>query len=335
MKLALVVIAAVAGFAAIVYGLGPWLVRPICRILLIPRYGFRTFGFERIPRRGPVVMIANHVTWLDGFFLLAILPRRFRALINRGFTGGPLLRPLVVRLGAIPVPFQGPKAQREAIQACRAALDRGEAVVLFPEGQLTRNGFVGPFYRGLEVILRGKPEVPVVPIYLDNLWGSLFSFHDGRAIGRRIRGLRRVIGVSAGAPIAGRVDLFRIRQGLLAAAVEPIARRLGRPDEPNTIDPALPALRHPEFGLLAASCPDFVAPGIRQDGGRAGSLGHALPGVSIEAIGADGAALPAETLGALEAVIAGRGDSRRPLGLTGSLDPDGFVRVEASATASE
>ena len=69
-------------------------------------------------------------------------------------------------------------------EICRKVLDEGGALGIFPEAQMTRNGLTGPFYRGLEVILAGREQVVVIPAFLDNLWGSHFSFSGGRFFGK-------------------------------------------------------------------------------------------------------------------------------------------------------
>src|SRR5262245_3858552 len=170
-----VVLGALGFFAAL-----PWLVQPVLRLLLLPRYRLRVHGCERVPRCGPVLLASNHVTWIDGFLLAAACPRGGKLLINADYIRLPVLRTLADRAGLIPVPPLGVRGLRSAIAAARAALDRGELVGMFPEGQLSRNGLLGPFRRGIEVILEGREQVPVVPVYVDNLWGSIFSFAGGR-----------------------------------------------------------------------------------------------------------------------------------------------------------
>src|SRR4051794_32688781 len=158
----------------------PWVVQPLLRVLLRPRYRLRMRGLENLPATGPAILAVNHVTWFDGFFVAATCPRRGKALINGSYINLPVVRRLARWIGLIPVPYSGPRAQRAMFDSCRKALDRGEVVAIFPEGQITRNGLTGRFHRGLEVILKGREHVPVVPVFLDNLWGSVFSFSGGR-----------------------------------------------------------------------------------------------------------------------------------------------------------
>ena len=111
--------------------------------------------------RGPALLAANHVSWIDGFLVAAMVPRPGKAVVNASYIDVPVLGWLARRSGLIPVPTIGPKGQRAAIEAVRKAFDRGEAVLIFPEAQLSRNGLLGPFYRGLEVMMKDRQDVPV------------------------------------------------------------------------------------------------------------------------------------------------------------------------------
>ena len=313
---------AVALFAAL-----PWIIRPILRILLWPHYAIRVRGLEHLPKAGPVLLALNHVTWLDGFFIAAACPRRGRALVNATYINWPGFRHLARRVGLIPVPTAGPRALRGAIEAARAALAAGQVVAIFPEAQLTRNGLTGHFFRGLELMLPDADSTPVIPVYLDNLWGSVFSFSEGRTILKRPRSLRRrVVGVAFGPPVPPPITAFSVRQAVVAAGVRAFELRPGPAPPLETLDPALPRLVHPDLGLLAASTADYDSGVVTQTGHVAGTLGRPVPGVALRAVDDAGTPLPAEAEGRLQALRAGRADWV-DLGSRGSLDKDGFVRV--------
>ncbi len=307
----------------------PWIIQTIIRVVLWPRYGFRSVGRQNVPRRGPVILVLNHVTWIDGLFIAAASPRHGHILANSGFFEASAFRAFARRAGMIPVPFSGPKAQRAAIVAVREALDRGELVAIFPEGQLTRNGLLGPFYRGLEVILKNKGDVTVVPVYLDNLWGSIWSFAGGRAFGKRPVGLRRTINVAFGMPMSWSPSLFKIRLGILSAGVDAVGLRVTPPPPLETIDPNLPHLDHPDLGPLTGSAPDYDRDGIVQPGQRPGTVGLPLPGVAIRIADEAGSGrCPQDTgEGRLQARVLGR-DGWSDTGLTGRIDRDGFLTVD-------
>lgn len=308
--------------AGVLVWLLPWIIQPLLRLLLWPFYRFRAVGAENLPLDGPCVLASNHVTWFDGFFLAAIAPRHGKALVNADFVDKPVLRNLARRAGIIPVPAKGPRAQRAAIAAVQQALDRGEAVLIFPEAQLTRNGLLGAFYRGLEVMLKNRDDVPVVPVYLHNLWGSRLSFAARK---QRGPGRREVI-VAIGPPVAPPLTAFRVRQAVQETSIAAVSQLAGEPFVPDSIDLDLPHLRHPELGLLTASTADYDRHGIRQTGQKPGTVGQALPGVSLRMVDDDGNDLPPGTPGRLLARTATQ-PTETETGLAGQLDRDGFLTL--------
>ncbi len=319
---------ALVGFVAAL----PRLVRPLFRLGLAPHYKLRIRGRENLPKTGPALLTVNHVTWIDGFILVAACPLRGRALISADYVNFPGLRLLAHWVGLISVPVSGPRGQRAAITAVREALDRGEAVAIFPEGQLTRTGMTGPFYRGLEVMVAGREQVPVIPVYLDNLWGSIFSFKGGKFFKKRPEGLRRTVTVAFGPPVLPPVTAFAVRQAVLAAGVRAFEGRKGPARPLETIDRSLPHLDHPALGLLAASTPDDDQGGVKQIGHKPGTLGMAVPGVALRVVDESGTPLTPGAVGRLQALVPGQADWVET-GRRGSLDRDGFVSVVPSRQA--
>jgi 1-acyl-sn-glycerol-3-phosphate acyltransferase len=302
----------------------PWIVQPFLRLLLWFRYDIRRVGLENLPKTGPVLLASNHLSWYDGFFLAAALPRRATALVNAGVFSLPVVGFLARRCGLIPVPFRGPKAQRAAIEVCRKALDEGRVLAIFPEAQLSRNGLTGPFYRGLEVILARKDDVPVIPVFLDNVWGSLMSFSRGRFVWKRPEGWRRTIVVSFGEPVEPPVTAFAVRQAVIVAGVAARASFEKPPRPLETIDPTLPHFEHLTLGMLTASTADYAIDDVKQIGHKPGSVGLPLPGVAIRVLDDSGHPLPADVEGRLEAMVAGRG-GWVDLDRRGRIDRDGFI----------
>lgn len=305
----------------------PWLVAPVLRAVLRTRYRFQFAGSELLPPTGPVLIASNHVTWIDGFLLAAVSPRRGKALVNADYISRPVLRTLARRAGLIAVPAKGPRAQRAAIAAVRQAFDRGEMVLIFPEAQLTRTGFLGPFYRGLEVMMKSYDHVPVIPVYLGGLWGSRFSFSGVGFLATRPAQGRRTVVVAVGPAVAPPVTAFAVRQAVQEASVVAAARAEAGL---AAIDRSLPHLDHPQLGLLAASAPDFDSGGIQQTGQKPGTLGQAPPGVALRIVDDAGAVLPPETPGRLQARQPGR-PGWVDTGWRGHLDREGFLHPDPAA----
>ncbi len=308
----------------------PWIVQPFLRLMLHLRYDLVILGRDNVPRTGPMLLVSNHITWFDGFFLAASIPRRGTALVNAGVFGLPLVGFLAKRCGLLSIPYSGPKAQRAAIGTARGALDAGNLLGIFPEGQLTRNGFTGAFHRGLEVILHGREATPVIPVFIDNVWGSLLSYSEGRCLWKWPQGWRRRVIIAFGPPVAGPVDVYRVRQAILVQGVKARSYLTRAVVSIGTIDPSLPSWEHPTLGLLTASVPDNDAGGAKQVGQKPGTVGHSIPGLALRVVGDDGALAGAGAMGKLEVLRPGDSDwigtERR-----GQIDRDGFVTLEGAS----
>src|SRR5207248_2781859 len=107
----------------------------------------------------------------------------------------------VRRMRSIPLRRKaGPKSLRETFHDATAALKADEVVCVFPEGYPTRNGAMLPFHRGFERIAQEVP-VPIVPVYMDQIWGSIFSYKGGRLFWKRSARGPYPVSVRFGAPL--------------------------------------------------------------------------------------------------------------------------------------
>lgn len=141
-------------------------------------YRIRVYNRENLPDEGPALLAPNHVSWLDGLLLVAVSPRPVRIIVTHSLLSSWWSRGLARIMGAIPI-RRSPKGVRSAIDTARQALNDGEIVCIFPEGNITRSGQLQSFKPGMLEILKGA-EAPAVPVYLDELWGSIFSFRGGK-----------------------------------------------------------------------------------------------------------------------------------------------------------
>lgn len=144
-------------------------------------YRVRIVGRAHIPSTGGVLLVCNHVSYVDGILLLAASRRRVRFVIDEYFVSRGLLGWFLRSLGAIPMPRTGPKGFRAAMQGAVDALKQGDVVAIFPEGYPTRCGTMMGFRRGFEQIA-ADAGVPVVPACIDGMWGSRFGYANGRLL---------------------------------------------------------------------------------------------------------------------------------------------------------
>src|SRR3954463_10948159 len=174
-------------------------------------YRVAVTGADRLPKGG-FLLLPNHISWIDAVVLSMACPRPIRFIIDEGVYHNPWLNPVLRAVSCIPI--TGKKAKegmREAISRIRA----GEIVCLFPEGELSRTGSLLKLRRGYEIIAR-QAEAPVVPVWLDQLWGSIFSFQGGRFFTKLPKAFPYRVRVAFGEPLsADEADLATVRERLL------------------------------------------------------------------------------------------------------------------------
>jgi acyl-[acyl-carrier-protein]-phospholipid O-acyltransferase / long-chain-fatty-acid--[acyl-carrier-protein] ligase len=144
-------------------------------LLLRVIYRVRAIGLENLPRGG-CLLLPNHISFVDALILQLACPRPVRFIIDEEFYNKRMLQWVLRIAGAIPISRHKP---REAIRRAAEQIQAGEVICIFPEGQLSRTGTLARLQRGFEMIAR-RAQAPVVPVFLDQLWGSIFSFRGGR-----------------------------------------------------------------------------------------------------------------------------------------------------------
>jgi len=190
------------------------LVRFGVRCLIALFYRVRVLGADSIPARGGVLLVSNHVSLMDGFLVgWAARHRHVRFMIWRPYYEHWAFRGLLRALRTIPVDLTGPRAMTAAIQSARRELEAGHVVCIFAEGSVTRTGNLLPFKRGMEKVVAGL-EVPVIPVHLDRVWGSIFSFAGGRFFGKSPRRWPYPVTVSIGAPLPAPPTALAARQAV-------------------------------------------------------------------------------------------------------------------------
>jgi acyl-[acyl-carrier-protein]-phospholipid O-acyltransferase / long-chain-fatty-acid--[acyl-carrier-protein] ligase len=201
-------------------GPGYLAVQTLCLIFVRCFYRVRAKGLENIPATGGALIVANHVSYVDVVILGVLSRRPIRNLSWEGFERVKGLRLIMRMMGTIPVAEDKAK---EAIQRSVEVLKRGELVCIFPEGSLTRNGGVMELRKGFELIAR-RAGVPIVPVAVDGLWGSMFSFSGGKFFWKWPKHFPRPVQVVVGTPF-GAAEHATTRLRLLEHAAEAFAMR--------------------------------------------------------------------------------------------------------------
>jgi acyl-[acyl-carrier-protein]-phospholipid O-acyltransferase/long-chain-fatty-acid--[acyl-carrier-protein] ligase len=190
-------------------------------------YSIKIHGAENWPAEGGAIIVANHVSWLDGVLLHICVPRHVRVVVYEGNFPGKLGDWWAGEWGAIQV-GPGPKSIIKALSDARKGVKNGDIICIFPEGGISRNGNVQSFKPGLMRILKGNEDVPVIPVYLDELWGSIFSFSEGRFFSKWPSRWRHPISVHVGKPLHHVKDVHVARQAVQQLGAEALAKRQRR-----------------------------------------------------------------------------------------------------------
>jgi 1-acyl-sn-glycerol-3-phosphate acyltransferase len=163
--------------AIYIYTLVPeFLLRFVDWLLVHSIYRLKASGTENIPEEGPALLVCNHQSLADALIITAACRRPIRFVMYYAIFNVPVLRFIFRSMKAIPIAGakEAPQVLEQAYEEIAAALADGQLVCIFPEGQLTHDGEIGPFRPGVRRILDRTP-VPVVPMALSGLWRSIFS----------------------------------------------------------------------------------------------------------------------------------------------------------------
>ena len=211
-----------ASYSLLVF-LGESLVHAFVWLVTRLFYPLRVRGRENFPREGGILLVSNHVSYVDWIFLTAVAKRPVRFLISKEFYDSPWLNPFVRVARVIPIPSAiRPREVTQALQRCGDALRHGEVVCVFAEGGITRTGQLMPFERGIEKIME-QADAPIVPVALTGVWGSVFSFAGGKALRKWPQRLRRPVTASFGPSLLANATTDEIHaavEKLLAAGGE-------------------------------------------------------------------------------------------------------------------
>ncbi len=173
------------------------LLRFIISRLFAARYRMKVLGFEDLPHSGGILLLGNHISWVDWALVQIASPRPLNFVIESGYYERWYLKGFLDLFGAIPISSGGSAGSLETINRL---LKEGKAVCLFPEGTISRTGQLSEFKRGYQKAIEGS-KAKIVPFYLHGLWGSRFSRSSGFLKEARQSGFKRDIIVAFGKPL--------------------------------------------------------------------------------------------------------------------------------------
>jgi len=191
-------------------------------------YRIRVEGRENIPETGGALFVCNHMSFVDACLLIASTDRPIRFLMYKGIYDLPYVKPFAKMIGVIPISSeQRPREMLHSLRAATNAIKDGEVVCIFAEGQITRIGQLLPFRRGMERIMKGV-DAPIVPVNLDGVWGSIFSFERARFLWKLPRTIPYPVTVSFGKPLPATATPFEVRRAVQELQTEAYRHRKRR-----------------------------------------------------------------------------------------------------------
>jgi acyl-[acyl-carrier-protein]-phospholipid O-acyltransferase / long-chain-fatty-acid--[acyl-carrier-protein] ligase len=197
-----------------IYLLPDSLLRLVLFMITHSLYRIRVEGRDNIPESGGALFVSNHMSLVDALLLLASTDRAIRFLMFKDIYDQPHIRPFAKMIRAIPISSQlRPRDMIHSLREASDAIRNGEIVCIFAEGQITRIGQLLPFRRGMERIMKGV-NAPIVPVNLDGVWGSIFSYERGRFLWKLPREIPYPVTVSFGAPMPASATAFQVREAV-------------------------------------------------------------------------------------------------------------------------
>lgn len=175
---------------------------------------------DRLPATGGALLVSNHVSFVDMLLILASTKRFVRFLIQEEVCALWWLKPWLNLLRVIPLPAeQKPRELLRALNEARESIAKGEVVGIFAERNITRIGGMLPFHRELERIMESL-QAPIIPVCLDGVWGSIFSYHAGKFLWKLPRRIPYPVSVSFGDPMPANTRAVEVRTAIQALNTE-------------------------------------------------------------------------------------------------------------------
>ncbi|MGO9246746.1 MAG: acyl-[ACP]--phospholipid O-acyltransferase [Verrucomicrobiia bacterium] len=177
-------------------------------------YRLRVKGRDNIPEKGGALFVCNHVSFVDALLIIGSTDRMIRAIMFQGIYDHPFVKPFARAMKAIPISSQlRPREMIKSLRTASEAIQNGDVVCIFAEGQITRIGQLLPFRRGFERVMKDV-DAPIIPVCLDHVWGSIFSFEKGRFLWKMPRYVPYPVTVSFGKPMPPTSTPFEVRQAV-------------------------------------------------------------------------------------------------------------------------
>ena len=208
---------ALGGAIYTIYKLPQSLLQYIILFIISRKYRLQVFGLDNLPSSGGVLLLGNHISWLDWAILQMATPRRIRFVMERSIYEKWYLKLFLDLFGVIPISSKGSK---QSLLVVAQKLDEGEVVALFPEGHISRNGHLGEFHKGYELALANtKQDIKITPFFLRGLWGSAFSYASSKLRFDVKKFINRDVSVTFGKPMSKDTSIIELKKAIAELSI--------------------------------------------------------------------------------------------------------------------
>ena len=177
-------------------------------------YRIKATGRENVPVRGGALLVANHVSLVDALLVIASNERPVRFFMEQRTYEKPFVNQFARMLGVIPIPLNADSQGLDsALRMAAEAIERGELVCAFPEGHVSRTNAMQNFGNAFEQIASAA-AAPIIPVCLDGMWGSIFSFADGKLVWKWPKQFPYRVGVHFGTPMPNTSKAEEVRRSI-------------------------------------------------------------------------------------------------------------------------
>lgn len=190
-------------------------------------YRIKVVGLENVPKEGGALLVCNHISYADPTLILASAQRPIRFLMFRDIYEHPAIKPIAKAMQAIPISFKDrPKAIVQSLEEAKKAVQEGQLVCIFAEAGHTRHGNMLPFSKEFEFIMDGL-DAPIIPMHLDRMWGSIFSYEDGKYLWKWPKRWPYPTTISFGEAMPSSSKAYRVRLAVQELSAEAFKLRGG------------------------------------------------------------------------------------------------------------
>ena len=176
------------------------------------RYRLRVSGIENLPKHGPVLLLGNHISYIDFALIQWGTPRTIRFVVHDDYYRKPVFNWILRAVGAVSI---RPENSRNAMQSIVSLLNDDCVVGIFPEGHVSTTGELSDLKRGFEKILsESKDSVVVVPFAVNDMWGSFFSKAPKSIKKKKKFSFRREVNISIGKSLASNTTRAEVKKSI-------------------------------------------------------------------------------------------------------------------------